>query len=366
MAPVPKSRLLWIAALLPLCFALAACSEATDSVAKLAVQKRSLITVIEAKQTRFEITEETVGTVESPINPTVTAEVPGRVTRVLARAGAPVKRGDLLAVIDAENLKLSRRSATAEAARIEALRANQSSVVERNKELLKSNFISQNALDESIAQQRALTEQLDGARSQLARVESDLVKTRVVSPLDGRIDVPIVSEGDYVGVGTPMFSLLSTKVLNVYLPFPETVAPRLRIGLPVRISSPSVSAEPLHATIAELKPAVGASTRAVNAIVRLRDMPGWRPGASVNAAVVLDVREAAIVVPEQSVVLRPAGTVVYVIEKDIAAQRIVSIGFKRDGMIEITAGLKSGEIVALDGAGFLTDGAPVTVQSPRS
>lgn len=366
MVSAPKCCLSWIAPLLPLCIALTACSEATDSVTKSAVQKRTLITVTEAKQTRFEIIEETIGTVESPINPTVTAEVSGRVTKVLARAGAPVKQGDLLAVIDADNLKLSRRSATAEAARIDALLANQTSVVERNKELLKSNFISQNALDESIAQQRALAEQLDAARSQLARVDSDLVKTRVVSPLTGKIDVPIVSEGDYVGVGTPMFSLMSTRVLNVYLPFPEAVAPRIRIGLPVRISSPSVSAEPLHATIAELKPTVGASTRAVNAIVRLRDIPGWRPGASVNAAVVLDVREAAVVVPEQSVVLRPAGTVVYVIANDTAVQRIVSVGFKRDGMIEIITGLQPGEVVALDGAGFLTDGAAVTVQSTGS
>lgn len=366
MAAVPRSSLSWVLALLPVWLALAACSEATDTVAKPVEQKRTLITVTEAKQTRFEIIEETVGTVESPINPTVTAEVPGRVTRVLARAGAAVKTGDLLAVIDAENLRLSRRSAAAEVARIEALLANQSSVVDRNKELVKSNFISQNALDESIAQQRAQSEQLASAKSQLARVESDLVKTRVLSPLTGKVDVPIVSEGDYVGVGTPMFSLLSTKVLNIYLPFPETIAPQIRVGLPVRISSPSVSAQPLQTTIAELKPAVGASTRAVNAIVRLRDVPGWRPGASVNAAVVLGVREAAVVVPEQSVVLRPAGTVVYVIENDKAAQRIVGIGFKRDGLIEITAGLQPGEIVALDGAGFLSDGAPVTVQSPQS
>jgi membrane fusion protein, multidrug efflux system len=366
---MPRSPTPWLfllALLLPAWLPVAGCGQATDSAAKPAAQKRTLITVAEAKQTRFEIIEETVGTVESPINPTVMAEVPGRVTRVTARAGAAVRQGELLAVIDADDLKLARRSAAAEAARIDALLANQNTVVERNRELVKSNFISRNALDESIAQQRALAEQLDAAKAQLARVESDLARTRVLSPLDGRVDVPIVSEGDYVAVGTPMFRLLSTRVLNVYLPFPETVAPRLRVGLPVRLSSPSVSAAPIEATVSELKPAVGASTRALNAIVRLRDAPGCRPGASVTASVVLDVREAAVVVPEQSVVLRPAGTVVYVIGDGKAAQRVVTTGFKRDGMIEIATGLQPGEVVALDGAGFLTDGAPVTVQSPES
>lgn len=359
-------RLAWLALLLPMWIAGAGCGDKTNGSAKPAAAKGTLITITEAKQMRFEVVEETIGTVESPINPTVTAEVAGRVTRVLARAGAAVKKGALLAIIDAENLKLTRRSAAAEVARIKALLGNQNAIVERNKELVKSNFISQNALEESIAQQRALTEQLDSARSQFARVESDLVKTRVVSPLDGKVDVPIVSEGDYVGVGTPMVSLVSTRILNVYLPFPELVAPQIRVGLPVRISAPSVSAAPVETTIAELKPGVGASTRAVNAIVHLRDLPGWRPGASVNASVVLDVRTAAVVVPEQSIVLRPAGTVVYVITGSKAAQRIVGTGSKRDGLIEVTTGLQPGEIVALDGAGFLSDGAMVTVQSSGS
>ncbi len=359
------SRSLLLALCLCANLALSGCGDSGDSAARTATApKRTLVTVTQAQQLRLEIVEDTVGTVQSPIEPTVTAEVAGRVVRVLARAGAPVARGDLLAQIDPQNLQLARRAAAAEVARIEALHANQATVVERNRELVKSNFISQNALDESLAQLRALSEQLDAAKSQLSRAESDLAKTRVTSPLDGRIDVPIVSEGDYVSVGTPMFRLVSTRVLNIYLPFPETVAPSIRVGLPVTISAPSVSAEPLQARIAEIKPAVGTASRAVNAIVRLRDAPGWRPGASVNARVVIDVRESAVVVPEQSVVLRPAGTVVYVVEQDTARQRVVQTGFKRDGLIEVTAGLQPGESVAVDGAGFLADGAPVTVQAP--
>ncbi|MFN0315456.1 MAG: efflux transporter periplasmic adaptor subunit, partial [Burkholderiales bacterium] len=65
-------------------------------------------------------------------------------------------------------------------------------------------------------------------------------------------------------------------------------------------------------------------------------------------------------------VLRPAGKVVYVIEGGLARQRVVSGGVKQDGWVEILSGLKAGETVVLDGAGFLTDQAPVSVQAPKS
>jgi len=85
-------------------------------------------------------------------------------------------------------------------------------------------------------------------------------------------------------------------------------------------------------------------------------------GASVNASVVTGRQEGAIVVPEQSLVLRPAGRVVYAIVDGKAQQRLVEVGGKQAGMVEIIKGVQAGETVALDGAGFLTDGAGVAVK----
>jgi membrane fusion protein, multidrug efflux system len=353
------------AALLFAAMLVCGCDRQADS-AKPAARPGTLITVAQALQKDVEVIEETIGSVESPINPTVTAEVSGRVTQVLARAGASIRKGQLLAVIDPDDLKLSRDAARAEAGRIEALLSNQNKVVERNRQLVGEGFISKNVLDEAVAQQKALEEQLSAARSQLSMVRSNITKTRVLSPLDAQVERPIVSEGDYVSIGTPMFDIVSTRVLNVYLPFPETVAPRLRVGLPVRISSPATAGEPIEARIAEIKTMVGTSNRAVQAIVRLQNQPGWKPGSSVTGRVVLETRPGGIVVPEQSVVLRPAGKVVYVIDNGKAVQRIVTTGFKSGDMIEILSGLQAGETVALDGAGFLSDGAAVNVQAASS
>jgi multidrug efflux pump subunit AcrA (membrane-fusion protein) len=67
------------------------------------------------------------------------------------------------------------------------------------------------------------------------------------------------------------------------------------------------------------------------------------------------------------VVLRPAGKVVYLIADGKAKQQIVDVGSKQRGLVEITSGLQGGEILALDGAGFLTDGAMVNVkETPKT
>ena len=66
-------------------------------------------------------------------------------------------------------------------------------------------------------------------------------------------------------------------------------------------------------------------------------------------------------VPNISVVRRPAGQLVYVINGNTAAARLVETGLSEDGFVQISNGLAGGETIATDGAAFLTDGAIVKV-----
>jgi RND family efflux transporter MFP subunit len=159
-----------------------------------------------------------------------------------------------------------------------------------------------------------------------------------------------------------MFELVSLKRLRAHVPFPENAAARVRIGLPVRLTTPTAPGETVIGTVSDIKPVVGASSRAVEALVRFDNLGNWQPGASVNAEVIIAERPGAVLVPETSVVARPAGKVVYLIENGKAVARVVETGVRSAGRIEVTKGLAGGETVAWDGAGFLTDGASVTVK----
>jgi len=329
-------------------------------------QQGVLITSAVVQPRVLEIYEEVVGTIENVVDPTVGAEVAGRVTRVTGFTGKKVSKGELLAEIDAVDFQIQQRSDQAEIGRLQSLLDQQERVVERNRKLVGQGFISQNAIDDAVAQRNALRQQLTAARARHEQTGRSLTKARVVAPIDGEIETQIVAVGDYVKLGDPLFKLVGVQELRVHLLLPEATAMRIKPGLKVLLSPPAAPERLLAARIDELKPTLGINNRAIDAIVKIRaEGTMFRGGGTVNARIVTDEVQGALMVPEQSVVLRPAGKVVYALENGVARQRVVETGLRQDGFQQVTKGLSAGELIAADGAGFLTDGAAVTVRGAR-
>lgn len=148
----------------------------------------------------------------------------------------------------------------------------------------------------------------------------------------------------------------------IRLPFPLDIVRRLKIGQPLTLTNFEDNKKTVG-VIREIRPALSTMTQTVEVIAEVTNPAGWRPAGSVRGEVALEVHRNALVVPEQSVVLRPAGAVVYVTENNIAHARTVKTGIQRDGMIEVLEGIKTGETVAADGAGLLSDGAKVSIRT---
>ena len=330
-------------------------------------QQAVLISTALAQPRNLEIYEEVIGTLENIIDPTVGAEVAGRVTRVLGFTGKKVAKGELIAEIDAADFEIQSRADKAEIGRLSTLLEQQERVVDRQRKLVSQGFISRNAVDDAVAQRNALREQLTAARARADATGRSLIKSRVVAPVDGEIETQIVAIGDYVKVGDPLFKLVGVQELRAHLFLPEAAATRIRAGLKVVLVPPAAPGQSLEAKIDEIKPTLGVNNRMLDAIVKFRgDGTLFRGGGTVNARIVTQTLEGALMVPEQSVVLRPAGKVVYVVQEGAARQRVVETGLRQDGLQEIVKGLSAGDLVAADGAGFLTDGAAVALPKPRA
>lgn len=322
------------------------------------------VTVAVAESDDVELWESAVGQLEARVAPLIGAEVAGRLTVVDVDVGDPVTQGQQLAAIDATDFELARDVAQADIDRLQALIHAQQLNVDRYRALVQKKSANQSTLDDEQAQLSALRAELTSAQVRLQQARRDIGKTRITSPVEGRVDETLVSEGDYVKVGAPLVRIASLRTLRARLPYPETLLSRLHAGLPVRLSTPSAPDEMLETTVSEVRPSITVGSRSAQVIVNV-DNPGpWEPGATVTGSVRVARREHAILVPEISLVRRPAGTVVYVLDGDRAVQRVVTPGLRRTGQVEITSGLQAGERVVADGAGFLTDGAPVTIKAP--
>jgi len=327
--------------------------------------KPTLVTVTQIQNTPIEITESAIGSLEGLVDPTIAAEVAARVVKVHVNPGQPVKQGQLVATLDATDFGLQRNEAQAEVARIEALLNNQIKTVERSQALVNKKFISQNAVDSDLAQQNVLKEQLAGAKARVDTINHSSSKTKIYAPTDGVVEKKIVDTGEFVKVGDPIVQVISNKRLRAHIPFPERISNQLKAGMKVRLSTPT-STKVVESVIRELKPMITESNRSVDVIADVADESDWQTGASVTGTVILGEQAAALMVPEQSVVLRPAGEIVYLVKNNKAQQVVVKTGMRQNGLIEIIEGLSPNDIVVVDGAGFLTDQAPVKITTSRA
>lgn len=357
-----KKLLIRTAFTLILALALGACGNGETTGTDESDKKPSvLISTHKAEIKDLQIWLETVGQVHSQSAPTLAAEVEGRITLVNADTGDTIEVGQLLAETDVSTLLLQRQAAQAGLERLQVHVANGERRVDRFKTLSSKNLSSQTQLDDALEQLQAYRAELKAAIAQLAIVEDSLTKSRIIAPVSGVIEQRFIAEGDFVRRGQALFEITRPKQLQAWLPYPETVALRIKVGQLAKIFSPLTAGEVTTCVITELQPSVGLGSRAIMAIVDL-DNPGkLRPRATLSGKVLVETRTGAVMVPDLSVVRRPAGETVYVINGNKAEARLVATGHHEDGLIEIVSGLAGGETVATDGAAFLTDGAGVNV-----
>ncbi len=183
--------------------------------------RATAVTAAPPRQQDVAVTEHSVGLLESLIAPEVAAEVEGRILRGFTKAGERVTEGQLMAELDPEDYRIAAAAASAALRQLSALRDNQRRTVERYQALLAGHQISADRHDEAVAQLRALDEQIKGARARLDQSERALTKTRVLSRYNGVVDAELISPGDFVKVGDPLFRITTSNRLRARLPLPS-------------------------------------------------------------------------------------------------------------------------------------------------
>ncbi|GAF90680.1 unnamed protein product, partial [marine sediment metagenome] len=182
-------------------------------------------------------------------------------------------------------------------------------------------------------------------------------------PFDGVVGQRLVSEGDFVQIGMPLVELVSLDPIQLVFRLAEVDSGRVAVGQKVNVSVAPHPDEVFEATVDVVYPTIDPASRTLRVKAALANPAGrLRPGLFARADLGVRVRSGVSVLPEESVLQRSDGAVVFrVVGGERVERRVVKVGEFRDGMVEIRSGLDVGDVVVTRGQSELVDGAVVRV-----
>jgi RND family efflux transporter MFP subunit len=283
-----------------------------------------------------------------------------RVTALHVDVGQQVAKGQLLLELDHRTLDSDLRQA--EAAHAEAVAGVQLAQVnlKRGQGLVSSKLISAAAFDEL----RAALVQAQ-AREATTRAQRDGVALRrsyadLRAPDAGIVSRRNVQPGQVIAAGAELLALIRQGKLEWRPELPEAELARVEVGDAVRLREASGAV--VEGRVRAVSPGVDSAKRTGTIYAELPEPRGLKAGAFVEGRVITDA-SAGLVVPAIAVVVRDGYPFVFTVDaRSSVAQRLrVRTGERVGNVVEVLQGLKPGDQVVVQGAGFLSDGDKVRV-----
>ena len=296
----------------------------------------------------------------------VAAQVPGEVTAIVVDEGEPVAEGAVVVEIDPDRraLDLDRARARLSEAASGLLEAQRQRG--RMGTLAKRDVASRAQLEQADSSLEAARARVQAAQADLGAAERATADSRVAARFAGVVGRRFVSRGEFVQPGQKLFELVSLDPVEVEFSLPESDASRLALGLPLDVSVAPWPGEVFHATVSMVSPVVDDRTRTLRVKALLPNPDGrLRPGLFARADLGIAKRPHVLLVPEEAVLQRADGAVVFRASADHsrAERRVVQLGRIKDGQVEIGAGLDPGDVVVVRGHSQLSDGAAIQARS---
>ena len=330
------------------------------SVAKIAMDPLAikadagkLLSVEAANVERRALADDTqaVGSLRSRRGVMLRPEVSGRITQLNFTDGQRVRKGDKLVQFDDQLPMAQLQQSRAE---LSIALANQ----KRNQELVAENFISQRSLDESAAN-------LQVAQAKLALAQATANRLKILAPFDGIAGIRQVNVGDYLKDGADIVNVEDINAIFVDFRLPERFQSKLLRGQKALLDIDALPGRRYSAQVQAIDPLVDVNGRSVGVrgCVDNRSLQ-LRPGMFARVNVVFDVREDALVVPEEAIVSQGIKQFVVKLFNDTATtgkttpgrattkltERVeVRLGLRGGGRVEIVQGLKAGDTVITAG-----------------
>jgi RND family efflux transporter MFP subunit len=311
--------------------------------------------------TPLELPASVTGLHETPIF----ARANGFVRSLRVDIGSTVRAGDTLLVLDMPEVREQARQAAAVVEQAEAGAALAATTLKRWQSLAQQGVVTPQELDERQAQANVADAALRGARANVASLREVLRFGAVLAPFAGVVSARTVDLGALVVAGAaaaarPLLTLIQTDTLRVMLQVPQSVASRVRAGLPVRVMVRETGDSAIAGVVARTAGAIDPATRTllteVHVINRTRRL---LPGMFAQVAFIVPVGAPTLRIPAIALIVRGEGTLVARVQDNVVQLVPVTLGRDFGTSVEVLDGVAAGDALVVNPVESLSDGLRV-------
>jgi RND family efflux transporter MFP subunit len=300
----------------------------------------------------------------------VYARVDGYVRTWYADIGTHVRKGQLLAEIDAPEVDQQLNQARAQLNQTETSLALAKVTAPRYQELIKSNSVSQQEVDQNNQNLAAQTANVQAASAAVSRLEQMQGFEKIVAPFDGVITLRKTDFGDLVnagnaGIGRELFEISQNNVVRVFVTVPEEFSKQVRTGTKASMDLSELPNRHFGAAVTRTTDAIDANSRTLTVELDVPNPSGeLLPGAYANVHFKLPLNVVPLVLPSSTILFQAAGPQVGVVNSQNQVElRKVTLGHDFGDTIEIVSGVLQTDAVIANPPDSLTNGMRVAVQS---
>lgn len=290
----------------------------------------------------------------------VAFQVPGRILKVVFREGEAVRKGQVLAVLDGENLTHALEAAHAQtlAAKAGADQAEQE--FQRMRQLFESRSLAPNDFAKFTAARDTARQGLQQAIAAESAARKNLAEATLAAPISGFISRRLAEPGVMVGAGQPVLEIAQLDPIEVNVGIPETDIRLVKLGQPALVTLPSWPGSAYQGKVRVVNVSADPATRTYMARISVPN-----PGRDLKVGMVAEVsitgsqRVDLLTIPAEAVVRDPQGaTLVFLYYPDqrrVFSKR-VEIGGLYGRDIQVKSGLTDRELVVVAGQNQLRNG----------
>lgn len=309
---------------------------------------------------------EATGELRAQEEAVIASEIAAPVTEIRVDEGEAIGVSEIVLELDPERRRLELADARARLAEARAALEEQRREHERVRSLHERDIASEVQLEQAATRLTLARSRHEAAQAQVGVTERMMRDASVRAPFAGLVARRHVSRGEYVQVGQALFELVALDPIEVEFHVAERDSARVARGQRVALSVAPYPEEQFGGEVTMIAPTIDPRTRTLRVKAQVANADGrLRPGLFARVDLGVALREDVLMVPEEAVLQRSDGEVVFRAVGQDRVQRVnVTTGVHRTGLVEVLTGLGPRDSVVTRGHANLVDGAMVSPRHP--